>query len=1140
MVTFYSSGAGAYLLESTDKSNRYKLNIGNLPAGKKAEVHFSYVLQMTASHDGWLFSIPETIFPTHRSYLSSIEGRVDVGEEVSSIEVLSDHPIKTDSTGFKYTREEPAFGISSEMSFCIKLKSLEPARETTKSSAQELTKPTLVIEHHLHDPTLFATMLDFRPVFSSNTPELASDYEFVVLADCGGAMYGPKMAQQINALKLLVHSLPSGCKFNLLTVSENYVSQWQTSVVLDEDNMKKAIWAIDHLSADRGGETRLRAALNSVYVRRDYLRNLCVFVLTAIDYSAEARALTKLVSANAARNSRLFAIGFGDEVDSELLNGLAFSGRGRAHFVKDDDFVDGVLFQQLVAAFAPRVRDIKVMWDVDKDSKAKFVDQAPLHVPITASGASTVVYGLFEVPVPEGVEIPPPEDPAAVRKKQREEAEEAKAKPSSSSSAISKNTSSVNLPNPSDAISDAVATAVTSSGTAATKSASSTNVSKKAPAKPSDAPSAPVASSSSSVQIPTATTTTVSSATSPKSARKSKAKKSDEPAVPELPLPTLFPGLKWPITGVTITGIGPDNKELKWEIPVSEASFRGMNRMIRCRAASAVCQEYTTSARTALMSPEQIKLKITDLSTRFQVISKYTSFVAVEERDGEATDTAMKQVNIAANEQKEEPEQQQILNPPPIKLWPPVHYPPRPVRIRPAAHWSPPPPPAPAVHYAPQRSITVSAAKSTYTPSFASDKIRKKLYQKEKSDSAASRSSSSSGLYDPSAASLLGFALRSSDLEDGFSGDSAHEEGVDELVSQAPMKYRLAAPPASFPAPMAPGGVGGGRGSSAPSNAAAAPKQDQQVATLSRGREEDASSDASSDEDMKKNVAESKRELNFDVAPVGTLSPVEKEKRAAGKKELVGEGVAPRRLAKTSKSAYDDDTMIPNKDSLSQMTYEAPPPPPEKHYVSMQPPSDWKFTAEVLGPEPSHPSSSSSSSTSPRDHSTPASRLRAIVNTQHADGSWDLETVSRLLRLDCAALESANPLTHHGGSKSKGKRDNKKGRKGHKDQLDSGSANEPSATSSSATEDHDSSAAAELKSSNPSDVWATALLLAHLKRSYDAERDFWTFVALKVAALLSAAIPDEPARTALLKKAKKYLDSLPIATSSSSHVSVSP
>jgi hypothetical protein len=1111
-----SSGSGAYLLETTDKANRYKLNVGNLPPNKSAQVHFSYVAPLIESHEGLLFTIPETLFPKHKSYISSLVGRVDVGEPISAIEVLSDHPgIKTDPSGFLYNIDEPAFGISSEINFSIKIKSMEASGETTDASPQDLTKPTLVIENSLansKEAAFFASVLDFRPIFASATPELASDYEFVVIADAGGAMYGPKMAQQITALKLLLHSLPSGCKFNLITTSSHFTSRFQTSVVLDEENMNRVLWTVEHLNANHGGETKLKSALASVFHRRDYLRNLCVFVLTSIDYESDSRAIFKLVGENASRNARVFAIGFGDEVDSEFLNGVAFAGRGKAHFVKEDDFVDGILFQQLVAAFQPRVRDIKVHWNLDEDAKARMIDQFPHRVPITASGASTLVYGLFEVPVPEGVVIP---DQDEVKAKADDKKDDDKNKESSSNAPIS----------------------------AATASSSSS-----AAAAPSDAASPKKSAKREHSE----------SATSP---RKKKSKAHVEPLVAPLPTPTIPEDLRMPFKSVKITGIGPDESPLEWEIQASEAVFRP-GRMIRAVAASKVCNAYNDDTRTATMSPEQVKQKVIDISTRFQVISKFTSFVAVEERRGEATNEAMKQVTVEANN---------VALPAPTGVPPivpqdvprPIHIPRPPIcihrPIRPIKHWMPPPRSSAVTHQPLIQNLTLSMRRDTFAPSFACEKSKKK--SKGDSISGGSYHSASSASFNYDATSSLGFAVQS--YEEDLSDDR-----FESILAQAPVQYKLAAPVAPSSSLQQSGLTTGGLlHKKMKENEKGESKELKRKVSHSEvvsRLEEHApkSSDATASPPMPPaspavpasgppapppapgqsrfmHLEARRLQANSELDDADHSSDAEDEEwehsprahssRGRGAREEtdnLNEQLSRAKAlpAKSANSRFSDSQMIPNKTSLSDKSFSAPAPKPVVKHVPLEAPPGWKPSLNLAAPM-----------------HTNAARLRAIVTAQHADGSWDINSVAQLLHMDATQIDTNNPLLQQDSNKDEAKtpKSARKGKKSKQKGEDKDSKNENDIAATSTAVEGEKSPEESLSTApavpSLSDIWATVILLSYLKHNYDIEKEFWTFVALKVAALLARAVPDESARNALIKKGHKYLSHLPASAAVASN-----
>lgn len=1215
------------MLESTDKSNKYKLNVGNLPPEKAAEVHFAFVCPLAPTHDGFTFCLPPSIFPATGTYGCSINGSIDMGEEVTQVLVLSNHPVKTDTKSFTYSTESlDLTGISTELQIGIKLKAMEAARESTNDGPQELTKPKLVIENDFSsDPSLFSAMLDFRPVFASPVPEMSSDYEVVVLADCTGAMYG-KMSKQQTALKLLAHSLPTGCKFNLLAINGlSFTSQWRTSVVLDEGNLQTAIWAIEHLGVDisdnrytgrgaaSGGDPKMLAALNSVFSRRDYERNLCIFMLSALDYSDESRQLNQLVVRNSNRNMRMFCLGFGDEVDTELLNSLAFSGRGKAHFVREDESVDSALFQQLIAAFAPRVRDIKVTWNLDTAANAKLIDQAPHRVPITASGASTTVFALFEVPVDKDVEIPniEPDKKPEVEKKDSNSTDAISAatspsKPKLATDAkdkVEKSATREKLPRSgSSSGSNAGVVASTISSAVASKASESKTPrdkgdkadKEKGRAHKADKGDKTEKSEKSEKAPADSEVASVSSPRIPKSKSTPKVEKVVPPKTTHYN--TLLAGLKMPITSVTITGLGPEDQPLKWEIPIADACFRGLSRMITATAASKVCTDYANVTKsTAAITENEAKQKAITISTKFQVISKWTSYVAVEERRGEATEGAMKKVDLHAHANANEPAIVPPVNPigptihhhipiqlPPIGnphvLQPPINVPPPPVRItqnRPPAiaphqplstitpnpvctplpfaseeeiarsrEVAPPAPPAPsssvsvsvsviggpaappppaaapgrggappasatnagqrrnivpmkhwaaptsgkAVHYLPNTSLSLDthASASSGESRFASEKM------KRKKDSSSSPISPRGGADGSSASgsiakefssgdhlSSLGFALRVDPLDDRWT-----ESPYDAMMQQAPANFRLAAPSKREEQKEK---------EKPQSQRQASPRKDNDVelaATLA---------DDSEDDEAEWNDGPS-ASSSAPAAPKSSYGAQESKKRAY------------------KNSHFSEEEMVPNKESLSYLPF-AESVPTQSTTVSLTRPEKWDYAQELLKLD---------SATPVRNQSTDQ-KLRVIIGTQRADGSWTLAAVAQMLQVDAKTIEAANPIAE----KKEKEKEKKKKKSKH---ADTESADAPDSQSKHTGEQIDATqaessakpAAEESKHQvSMSDLWASAVVLAHLKRSFDAERNYWTFVGLKLQALMKRCITDDAKRKSIIKDAKAFLDSLP-------------
>lgn len=58
--------------------------------------------------------------------------------------------------------------------------------------------------------------------------------EFIFLIDLSGSMYGKPVKLAQDALKLFLHSLPEGSKFNIVAFGSRFVSTFQQSVDYNE------------------------------------------------------------------------------------------------------------------------------------------------------------------------------------------------------------------------------------------------------------------------------------------------------------------------------------------------------------------------------------------------------------------------------------------------------------------------------------------------------------------------------------------------------------------------------------------------------------------------------------------------------------------------------------------------------------------------------------------------------------------------------------------------------------------------------------------------------------------------------------------------------------------------------------------
>ena len=95
--------------------------------------------------------------------------------------------------------------------------------------------------------------------------------EFIFLIDLSGSMFGyrragnspVKLAQ--GALRLFLHSLPDGSKFNIVQYGSRFTSTFPTSVVYNEVNLEKALADVDTNHDRSMGGTNIHAPLESIF-----------------------------------------------------------------------------------------------------------------------------------------------------------------------------------------------------------------------------------------------------------------------------------------------------------------------------------------------------------------------------------------------------------------------------------------------------------------------------------------------------------------------------------------------------------------------------------------------------------------------------------------------------------------------------------------------------------------------------------------------------------------------------------------------------------------------------------------------------------------------------------------------------------
>lgn len=176
--------------------------------------------------------------------------------------------------------------------------------------------------------------------------------EVILVLDRSGSMSGEKLEQARAAALQLVESLEEGEAFNLIVFAESVDSFASAPVIKDATTMKAARKFLKELGV-RGG-TNLHDALAEALRARPTpgMLPLVLFLTDGLPTSGQTseRAIRDLALKSNPHERRLFTFGVGTDVNTALLDKLAYSTRATASFVLPGEDVEvkvGEVFARL-------------------------------------------------------------------------------------------------------------------------------------------------------------------------------------------------------------------------------------------------------------------------------------------------------------------------------------------------------------------------------------------------------------------------------------------------------------------------------------------------------------------------------------------------------------------------------------------------------------------------------------------------------------------------------------------------------------------------------------------------------------------------------------------------------------------------
>ena len=179
-------------------------------------------------------------------------------------------------------------------------------------------------------------------------------------------MSGSPIQLAVGALKLFLHSLPLGSKFNVVSFGTDFKKLFPDSVEYNEDNLKIAVSQISKFNANMGGTELLNPLKDIVSVKGGKDLPRCLYLLTdgAVFNTEE---VVNLIRANN-QNCSVNTFGIGSGADENLIKNSAKAGKGHFTFIHQLHEIETKVIEALTKDFYEylTVKDIRVFDDKSK------------------------------------------------------------------------------------------------------------------------------------------------------------------------------------------------------------------------------------------------------------------------------------------------------------------------------------------------------------------------------------------------------------------------------------------------------------------------------------------------------------------------------------------------------------------------------------------------------------------------------------------------------------------------------------------------------------------------------------------------------------------------------------------------------
>ncbi|CAB4486900.1 hypothetical protein RhiirA5_466420 [Rhizophagus irregularis] len=365
-------GHGAYLLEERH-ADIFECSIGSILPGQIVIIKFSYVVEL--KHDEETeknrFVLPTAIAPKY-GIDRNIHNQEFVGFGVSSfVKPELSLLIECKMTSVITNIESPSHFISCEINIngnpkISRITLGEQINYLDKDfvmiiKSLGLDQPRAFIEHDPEKDTK-CLMLTLVPKFAVN-PVLT---ELIFIVDRSESMNGSSIKKASSALELLLRSLPEDCYFNIVSFGERFDPLFKQSEPNSPSSLSTALLLVRTMMANYGGK-EIYQVLKWVFENKRTNIPTAVFLITDGNVW-NVGEISELVKNNVKKyedDLRLFVLGIGSNVSTNLVESLARAGKGYAQFVTDTEKMDKKLLGMLKNGTKSPIKDYQINWSDD-------------------------------------------------------------------------------------------------------------------------------------------------------------------------------------------------------------------------------------------------------------------------------------------------------------------------------------------------------------------------------------------------------------------------------------------------------------------------------------------------------------------------------------------------------------------------------------------------------------------------------------------------------------------------------------------------------------------------------------------------------------------------------------------------------